>query len=183
MPRPYRPSCRRGKQSLTKQPRSSPNPGRNGARAQGVGARRRRSLWVRRGLSITAGRVVAPIGSGPPRLDLSGSRGHEVSTVGCSSGVMGRKRMRQSPVPRRINGRRPVRGLMSRFATRCRNAAFWPKVTKPPDLVTSENHHLPAETAGFEPARECYPPNRLAGGCFRPLSHVSGNDSTEGLNR
>jgi hypothetical protein len=40
-----------------------------------------------------------------------------------------------------------------------------------------------AETAGFEPARECYPPNRLAGGCFRPLSHVSGNDSTEGFNR
>ncbi len=27
--------------------------------------------------------------------------------------------------------------------------------------------------------RECYPPNRLAGGCFRPLSHVSATDSTE----
>jgi len=40
--------------------RSSPNPGRHGARAQGVGARRRRSLWVRRGLSITAGRSWRP---------------------------------------------------------------------------------------------------------------------------
>src|SRR5687767_15019724 len=40
----------------------------------------------------------------------------------------------------------------------------------------------PAETGGFEPPREFYPPNRLAGGCFRPLSHVSGNDSTGAAN-
>jgi hypothetical protein len=33
-----------------------------------------------------------------------------------------------------------------------------------------------AETGGFEPPREFYPPNRLAGGCFRPLSHVSVNE-------
>ena len=38
---------------------------------------------------------------------------------------------------------------------------------------------LNAETGGFEPPRECYPPNRLAGGCFRPLSHVSAAESIE----
>src|SRR6266498_5026105 len=34
--------------------------------------------------------------------------------------------------------------------------------------------HTDAETGGFEPPGDCYAPNRLAGGCFRPLSHVSG---------
>ena len=52
-----------------------------------------------------------------------------------------------------------------------------------PAVWTHTESLVLAETAGFEPARECYPPNRLAGGCFRPLSHVSGKDSTEGLNR
>ena len=35
----------------------------------------------------------------------------------------------------------------------------------------------PAETPGFEPGKECYPLNRLAGGSFRPLRHVSAKDS------
>ena len=34
-----------------------------------------------------------------------------------------------------------------------------------------------AETPGFEPGKECYPLNRLAGGSFRPLRHVSAKDS------
>ena len=40
-----------------------------------------------------------------------------------------------------------------------------------------------AETTGFEPVRDGEAPNRLAGGCFRPLSHVSEDDSTEGPTR
>src|SRR5512132_1678807 len=36
-----------------------------------------------------------------------------------------------------------------------------------------------AETGGFEPPGEFHPSNRLAGGCFRPLSHVSADHPSE----
>ena len=40
-----------------------------------------------------------------------------------------------------------------------------------------------AETGGFEPPGEFHPSNRLAGGCFRPLSHVSAHHPSEALAR
>ena len=40
-----------------------------------------------------------------------------------------------------------------------------------------------AETGGFEPPEEFYPLNRLAGGCFRPLSHVSADHPSQARSR
>src|SRR6185436_11265645 len=54
-----------------------------------------------------------------------------------------------------------MRGLPVKSSSAPRSIAGW-----------CQTRHLLAETTGFEPVRECYPPNRLAGGCFRPLSHV-----------
>ena len=39
--------------------------------------------------------------------------------------------------------------------------------------VSGRDHKKMAERPGFEPGGQFYPANRLAGGCLRPLGHLS----------
>ena len=55
-----------------------------------------------------------------------------------------------------------------------------PRRTRTPNLLVRSQTLYPielwaqmAEREGFEPSVECYPYNRLAGGCLQPLGHLS----------
>ena len=61
----------------------------------------------------------------------------------------------------------------------------WTTCSDSPDSRKTDRRRHPvalitlAETGGFEPPGEFHPSNRLAGGCFRPLSHVSAHHPSE----
>ena len=92
----------------------------------------------------------------------------DVDDVGCS--LRRRRLLERAPVRRRVldvdvdPSREPLRH--DRSLPSCGDVR--------------QRRSTPAETPGFEPGRELSPPNRLAGGSFRPLRHVSVAESTVG---